>query len=119
MSHDNIKDHVKTYRNVFIALLVLTALTVGVSYYDFGGIVWLSVAIGLLIASFKGYLVAANFMHLNDESPAIYWTLALTAIFLIVLFTIPKLWENDLVTSDTTTLFDDLGKEHSNDGEHH
>ena len=119
MSHDNIKDHVEVYWNVFYALFVLTALTVAVSYFEFGGIVWLSIGIGLFIAGIKGYLVAANFMHLNDESPTIYWTLALTTLFLILLFAIPKLWENDLVTSDTTVLFDDLGDKHPNDGDHH
>ena len=36
MSHDNIKDHVKVYWNVFYALLVLTVLTVAVSYFEFG-----------------------------------------------------------------------------------
>ena len=119
MSHDNIKDHVKVYWNVFFALLVLTVITVLVSYFDFGGITWLAIGVGLLIAGIKGYLVAANFMHLNDESPTIYWTLILTVMFLILLFAIPKLWENDLVTSDTTVLFDDLGEQHTDDKEHH
>ena len=120
MSHDNIKDHVKIYWNVFYALLILTVLTVGVSYFDFGGIGWLAIGVGLFIAGVKGYLVAAHFMHLNDESPTIYWTLILTVMFLVLLFAIPKMWENDLVTSDTTVLFDDLGEEkHSNDKGHH
>ena len=66
MSNDNIQDHVKIYRNVFIALLVFTALTVGVSYIHFN-LVWVGVFVGLLIAGIKGYLVAANFMHLNNE----------------------------------------------------
>ena len=120
MSHDNIKDHVKVYLNVFYALLVLTVLTVGVSYFEFGGITWLAIGVGLLIAGIKGYLVAANFMHLNDNNSTINWTLILTVMFLIVLFAIPKLWENDLVTSDTTVLFDDLGdKQSKHDGGHH
>ena len=118
MSHDSIQDHVKVYKNVFLALLVLTVLTVLASYIHFS-IVWVGIFVGLLIATVKGYLVAANFMHLNDESPTIYWTLLLTVIFLVMLFARPKLWENDLVTSDTTVLFDDLGEEHANDGEHH
>ena len=33
---DNIKDHINVYRNVFFALLILTAATVGASYFDFG-----------------------------------------------------------------------------------
>ena len=118
MNHDSIQDHVKVYKNVFLALLVLTVLTVLASYIHFS-IVWVGIFVGLLIAAVRGYLVAANFMHLNDESPTIYWTLLLTVIFLVLLFAIPKLWENDLVTSDTTVLFDDLGDQHTNDGEHH
>ena len=69
-----------------VSLLIFTALTVLASYFDFGGIVWLAVGVGLLIAFFKGYLVAANFMHLNDNNSTINWTLILTVMFLIVLF---------------------------------
>ena len=119
MSHDNIKDHVKVYWNVFYALLVLTVLTVAVSYFEFGGITWLAVGVGLLIAGVKGYLVASEFMHLNDNNPTINWTLILTVIFLLLLFAIPKLWENDLVTSDTTVLFDELGQDKVKYGDHH
>ena len=119
MSHDNIKDHVKVYWNVFYALLVLTVLTVAVSYFEFGGIIWLAVGVGLLIACVKGYLVAFHFMHLNDNNPTINWTLILTVIFLLLLFAIPKLWENDLVTSDTTVLFDELGQDKVEYGDHH
>ena len=119
MSHDNIKDHVKVYWNVFYALLVLTVLTVVVSYFEFGGITWLAVGVGLLIEGVKGYLVASQLMHLNDNNPTINWTLILTVMFLLLLFAIPKLWENDLVTSDTTVLFDELGEDKVEHGGHH
>ena len=120
MSHDNIEDHVKVYWNVFYTLLALTVLTVGVSYFEFGGIAWLAIGVGLLIAGIKGYLVATQFMHLNENNRVINWTLIMTFMFLLLLFAIPKLWENNLVTSDTTVLFDELGEEHhSNDGAHH
>ena len=99
MSHDNIKDHVKVYWFVFIALLILTVLTVGVSYFEFGGIVWLAIGVGLAIAFFKGYLVAANFMHLNNEKSTIYWTLIMTVVFFIVLFFMPIIWEKDTLKS--------------------
>ena len=96
---DNIKDHINVYRNVFFALLILTAATVGASYFDFGGIVWLAVGVGLLIAFVKGYLVAANFMHLNNEKNFIYQTLVLTVLFFLVLFFMPTLWHNDTLKS--------------------
>ena len=98
MSND-MNHHIKVYRNVFIALLILTGITVGASYYDFGGIVWLAVGVGLLIAFVKGYVVAANFMHLNNEKSTIYWTLAMSVLFFIVLFFMPIMWKNDTLKS--------------------
>ena len=98
MSND-MKHHIKVYRNVFFALLILTGATVGASYLDFGGIVWLAVSVGLAIAALKGYLVAANFMHLNNERRFIYITLSVTVLFFIVLFFMPMLWHNNLLTS--------------------
>tara|TARA_B110000014_G_C19761849_1_gene396710 strand:+ start:223 stop:594 length:372 start_codon:yes stop_codon:yes gene_type:complete len=91
MSED-IKHHVKIYRNVFIALLICTALTVYASYIEFSTVT-LGLLVGLLIASVKGYLVAANFMHLNNEKSFIYGTLLLTVIFFIVLMSIPLSWD--------------------------
>ena len=94
MSND-MNHHIKVYRKVFITLLILTGVTVGASYYDFGGIVWLAVGVGLLIAFIKGYLVAANFMHLNNEKNLIYMILSITIVFFLVLFFMPILWHND------------------------
>ena len=88
---ENITHHVKIYRNVFIALLICTALTVYASYIEFNTVT-LALFIGLLIASIKGYLVAANFMHLNNEKSFIYGVLLLTVVFFIVLLTIPLSW---------------------------
>ena len=94
MSND-MNHHIKVYRNVFIGLLIFTGLTALASYYDFGGIVWLSIGVGLAIAFFKGYLVAANFMHLNNEKSLIYMILSMTVVFFLVLFFMPILWHND------------------------
>ena len=117
MSHENMQDHVKVYRNVFIALLIFTGLTVGVSYIHFN-LLWVGIFVGLLIAFIKGYLVAANFMHLNNERKLIYWILILTVSFLVLLFFMPMLWENNLVTSDESPLWNDDSIEHNNEGDH-
>ena len=95
MSSDNMSKYIKNYRNVFIYLLIATFLTVLASYIDFDvkGSIAGGVFVGLVIASIKGYLVAANFMHLNSEKKMIYWVLILTIIFLIPLLFIPVLWE--------------------------
>ena len=70
MSADNMTHHISNYRKVFIFLLIGTALTVIASYLEFN--VQNSIAgaifVGLTIAIIKGYLVAANFMHLNSDS---------------------------------------------------
>jgi cytochrome c oxidase subunit 4 len=51
---------------VFAALMVLTAITVAVSYFDFG-VLNLLVAMG--VATVKAALVALYFMHLRYDSP--------------------------------------------------
>ena len=100
MSHDNIQAHVKTYIRVFMALMFLTIITVYASYIDFDIVPSVkagAIFVGLTIASFKGYLVASQFMHLNDEKKMIYWILGLTVMFFIVCLSIPVLWDSNLV----------------------
>jgi caa(3)-type oxidase subunit IV len=87
--------HIANYRKVFIFLLIGTTLTVWASYMEFNvqNSIAGAVFVGLTIAFIKGYLVAANFMHLNSEKKMIYWILLLTIFFLILLLFIPLLWD--------------------------
>jgi len=57
-----------------------------------------AIFVGLTIAIIKGYLVAANFMHLNSEKKMIYWILMLTVFFLALVIFIPLLWHLNLVS---------------------
>ena len=88
MSEDHIHDvsqDVKKYLYVFLALAILTAVTVGISYVDFG--ISGGIMIALIVAAVKGSLVALYFMHLNHEKKSIYQLLGLTAVcFLILVF---------------------------------
>jgi len=95
MSNKDLGHHITNYRNVFIYLLIGTALTVGASYVEFNvkDSIAGAIFVGLLIATIKGYLVAANFMHLNSEKKIIYWILLLTVFFLVLLLFIPLLWD--------------------------
>lgn len=86
--HD-IKKEVRAYIAVFVALAILTVITVAVSYIPF--IMAVAVTIGLLIATIKASLVALFFMHLRMERRLIYWSLVLTLVFLLALFVLP-LW---------------------------
>ena len=58
-------DSVKTYAAVWIALLLMTALTTGVAYIDLGRF---SVVVALTIAVCKMLLVALFFMHVRHST---------------------------------------------------
>tara|TARA_B100000609_G_C17183279_1_gene418303 strand:- start:190 stop:579 length:390 start_codon:yes stop_codon:yes gene_type:complete len=98
MSGHNIESHIKVYWNVFYALLAFTALTVGVTYIEFNSVFW-TFFVGLSIACIKGYLVAAYFMHLNDETKTIYYLLGMTIFFLAVMMRMPLQWKNSAESS--------------------
>ena len=58
-------DSVKTYAAVWIALLLMTALTTSVAYIDLGRF---SVVVALTIAVCKMLLVALLFMHVRHST---------------------------------------------------
>ena len=76
--------HVRGYLAVFGALLVLTVVTVAVSYLDLPPAE--TVVVAVAIAMVKATLVALFFMHLKSERPAVYWTLGLTGVLFVALF---------------------------------
>ena len=88
-SPEEFKKHLGKYYVVFVALLCLTAVTVGVSYLHLTRP--LAITVALIIASIKAGLVAAVFMHLLSERKVIYAVLILTALFFIVLLALPNL----------------------------
>ncbi len=82
--HD-VSKHVRGYLLVGAALLFCTALTVFLSYVDFGSRK-ANVAVAMALAAFKAGLVAYIFMHLSAEKKLIYRILIFTAIFVLGLF---------------------------------
>jgi cytochrome c oxidase subunit 4 len=89
----DIDKHVRVYILVFVALMVLTIVTVAVSYLHLP--VAGAVAVALLVATVKGSLVACYFMHLIAEKKLIYAVLALTVAFFVVLLALPVLTTNN------------------------
>ena len=83
----DIDKHVKVYITVFVALMVLTVITVAISYLHLP--VALAVTVALLVATVKGSLVACYFMHLISEKKLIYAVLLLTVVFFIALLALP------------------------------
>jgi cytochrome c oxidase subunit 4 len=66
--HDHSHGGPKLYALIFGALIILTIVTVGASYINFGtGMA--NVVIAMLIASIKASLVALFFMHLRWDRP--------------------------------------------------
>jgi cytochrome c oxidase subunit 4 len=100
MTHDTAVQ-VKGYLTVFGALLVLTVVTVAVSYLNLP--MGPTVAIGLVIATLKASLVALYFMHLRHERTTIYAALALTAVLFIALVGLTLWSEADHATGTEFT----------------
>jgi len=93
-SHDDIKKHIPLYLKVGVALFVLTVVTVVVGLTHIESVA-LAVILGMAIASVKGGLVAAIYMHLLGEKKVILYTLALTVFFFIVAIALPVLTDLD------------------------
>jgi len=81
-SHDHVASHVRRYLLVFVALVIGTNLTVWASYIRFPSRE-INIAVALVIASCKAFLVAGFFMHLVSEKKMIYGILGFTAFFFV------------------------------------
>ena len=71
------------YIIVWLALLTFTAITVAVAGINFGNA---TIAIALIIASIKTYLVLTVFMHLRLEDNTFKVFVVIAIFFLIVSF---------------------------------
>ncbi len=87
-SPEAIKKEIRNYIAVFVALAVLTVVTVAVSYLKIP--LGAAIALALIIASIKGGLVAAIFMHLRAEKKIVWFVLAFTVLFFFVLLLWPS-----------------------------
>ena len=85
MNLANTQHHIiplRIYFRVFIALIILTGVTIGVSFIDLGGF---NMATALIIAGAKASLVAMFFMHLLYDRK-MNLAIFLTAILFLVIF---------------------------------
>jgi cytochrome c oxidase subunit 4 len=90
-----VKQSIRTYMMVGLALFVGTGVTVAVNQVHL--VVPLAITVALIIASIKGSLVASVFMHLSHEKKWIYGPLLLTVVFFIVLMAVPILTIGDTI----------------------
>ncbi len=77
----------RIYIIVWLALLIMTGVTLGVSYLNLG---MGNVAVALLIASVKAALVALYFMHLRFENRLV-WAFAVVPLFFLALIIVGTL----------------------------
>ena len=91
---------IRTYGIVGGLLLVFTVITVAVNQIHLTSVA-LAITIALIIATMKGSMVGAIFMHLNHEKKWIYGALVLTVVFFIVLILLPNLTVRDTIGTPT------------------
>ena len=72
-----------TYITIFSALMVLTALTVGVAFLDLGSF---NPVVALGVACIKATLVILYFMHVKYSSRLTKLTVVLSLFFVAILF---------------------------------
>ncbi len=96
-------DHVGTYTRVYLALLVLTGVTVWVGMLNLGE---LAIVGAMVVALVKGWLVASEFMHLRHERGYVLTLFTGSVAMLAILFI--------LTAADVTT----RGYLHPDEGNH-
>ncbi len=82
-----VKEHLRVDVMVFVALAVLTVVTVAISYLQLPT-AW-AITVAMVVATVKAGLVAGYFMHLISEEKVILWLLILCAAFLFSVFAGP------------------------------
>src|SRR2546430_17730871 len=93
----NVQKHVRGYLMVGALLLAFTAITVALSYVDFGTRK-ANIGVAMLVATLKAGLVAAIFMHLTADKRLIYRVLIFTGSFMLALFWLTFLaWSDPVV----------------------
>jgi caa(3)-type oxidase subunit IV len=92
---ESIKKNIRVYWMIGAALFIGTVITVAVNQVHLA--VPLAITVALIIATTKGSLVAAVFMHLSNEKKWIYGALILTLIGFIVVMSVPYLTVNDSI----------------------
>ncbi len=94
-SDHDVRSSVRTYMMVGAALLVFTAITVAANQLHLA--IPLAITVALIIATMKGSMVAAVFMHLSQEKRWIYGALVLTLLGFIILMTVPSFTTRDTI----------------------
>ena len=87
--NDGLTNHIShsygRYILVWMGLLTLTAITVAVAGVNLGDV---TIAMAIVIASIKSYLVITEFMHLNTESRTFKIFIGVALFFIVITITL-------------------------------
>lgn len=92
-----VQKSVRNYMKVGALLLTFTGITVAASYFSLG--IAAGITVALLIATMKGSMVAAVFMHLSHEKKWVYAALVLTIVGFLVLILVPLFTVSDTIAT--------------------
>jgi cytochrome c oxidase subunit 4 len=98
---ESIKKSIRSYLMIGAALYAFTIITVAANQIHLA--IPLAITLALIIASIKGSMVAAVFMHLSHEKRWVYGSLVLTAIFFAVLMLVPLFTTMDHIGTKSAT----------------
>lgn len=104
-NHGSASGHVSSlldYLKIFGALLVLTVVTVGVSYAGLGKA---SIAVAMVVALVKAFLVAAYFMHLKYDEKFNILVFVSALLFMSIFFVVTATdlgYRGDVVPEEDT-----------------
>jgi caa(3)-type oxidase subunit IV len=112
MSDQDHAPNIKLYMIIFGSLLVLTVVTVLISYWHLPPAA--AIAVGLAVAGLKAGLVIRYFMHLKGEHALIFYCLGVMLFCMIGFFLIPIDFHllND-VNTRTAVVAGHHGEEHA------
>jgi cytochrome c oxidase subunit 4 len=78
----------KLYVTIWVALMVLTVVTAGISFIDLGPF---NTVVALVIATFKALLVVLIFMHVKYTSEKLTKLVVFSAVFWLLLLLVLSL----------------------------
>lgn len=108
---EHVQRQVRIYFYVFLSLLALTIVTVLVSRIELPVLV--GVIVALIVASFKGTLVAGIFMHLfSDKFPFIVRVLIVSSFFFFVMVALFLFGYFDTFASSRAVIEAKIGETH-------
>ncbi len=81
---EKLKPQTRELWNVFLILLVLTAIEFAIAFgLDTDRFKWTKIIIFILMTIVKAYYIVGTFMHLKAEAKSLLWSVILPTLFVV------------------------------------